>query len=61
MDISFVPVAINSISQILYIAFVLPPRTKENNLTHWNAKTFGGIGQLCTPVLPLTLSARAPC
>jgi len=44
MDLSFVPVAINSLSQLYYIAFVLPPRTKETNLTHWNAKTFGGIG-----------------
>lgn len=46
LDLSFVPVAINSIAQLLYVAFGLPPMTPDTRLTHWVAKTFAGIGLL---------------
>ncbi|KAK4053509.1 hypothetical protein OIV83_001677 [Microbotryomycetes sp. JL201] len=46
LDLSFIFVAINSITQLVYVLRGLPPRTSATLLTHLNAKTFGGIGLL---------------
>jgi hypothetical protein len=37
---------VNSLSQLLYVTTLLPPRNKDNTLTHLVAKTFAGIGIL---------------
>lgn len=39
-------VTINSLTQLYHVYFRLGPRTHATNLTHWNAKTFAGIGIL---------------
>ncbi|KAK4700573.1 hypothetical protein P7C70_g5673, partial [Phenoliferia sp. Uapishka_3] len=46
MKMANVFVMINSLSQLYHVAFRLPPRNSQNNLTHWTSKTFAGIGVL---------------
>lgn len=49
LDISHIFVTINSLSQLYYVAALLPPMEKGNTismLTHGVAKTFAGIGVL---------------
>ncbi|KAM0788561.1 hypothetical protein ACM66B_001686 [Microbotryomycetes sp. NB124-2] len=46
LNLSFIFVAINSITQLVYVMRGLPPRTSATLLTHLNAKTFAGIGLL---------------